>query len=467
MEKMKFTGDPLVDVGGLVVNTLPKKSFEEKIRFATNVYVDRWKGKLHNVFLHSKITTIHASGKPKRQREDSLKYYLRVLQNEGYTSQGYCRVCAQQGFLFRAGRDNYPLAGSGDFVNFHHSHEEGLLLCKDCLIKLYFVPMGVLQCGGNLMLLQIQNEYTAQLWQEYVIKNNLDLIFIGSSDGILSSNLLNPHNALFYFAANLIRKFELLDIPSQQLRLFYFTNFGNKTNVDIHDLPSNVFSFLKRVLQPDLRSAWLYFVKRHYRFSKRRSIHFDKETEEWIEVKKKEAISLDIQDYRGTNSNTIYEYLLSGRSILRFLCRMHKSEKFPVMIAIIYLKEVRKMRQEQIDLIQKISDKIVALCQKEGNFKKFITPIEGARYAHQLRAAILRLVKIHYKDGEPEPFVRLKDYVEYLIPDGQSWYEVRDFLLISLYEKLHDLRIEPAQISDEEISDIMDAEPDSINAFNQ
>ena len=125
------------------------------------------------------------------------------------------------------------------------------------------------------------------------------------------------------------------------------------------------------------------------------------------------------------------------------------------------------MRQEQIDLIQKISDKIIALCQKESNFKKFITPIEGTRYAHELRAAILRLVKIHYKDGEPEPFVRLKDYVEYLFPDGQNWREMRDFLLISLYEKLHDLRIDPTQVSDEELSDIMDKETNSIEAFNQ
>lgn len=465
MEQTRFTGDPLVDVGGLVMNTLPEKSTEEKIRFVTDVYVDRWKGKIDAVFLHSKITHPPFRKDKKKQREGSLHYYADVLHGNIADAEDYCRICGQEGLLFISGRHNYPMVGSGDFVNFHHSHEEGLLLCRDCLVKLYFVPMGVLQCGGNLMFLQLQNKYAAKLWQEDVIKANLAKIFKGSSQGILSSNFLNPRNALFHFATKLIMKFELLDIPSQQLRLFYFTNFGSKPNVDIHDLPNNIFSFLKRVLKPDLRSAWLYFVKRHYRF--RKSVHFEEESKEWIEVKKKEAIKLDIQDYEGTNSNRIYEHLLSGRSILGFLRRVHKSEKFPVMIAIIYLKEVRKMRQEQIDLIQKISDKIIALCQKEGNFKKFITPIEGARYAYELRAVILRLVKIHYKDGEPEPFIRLKDYVEYLFPDGQSWYEVRDFLLISLYEKLHDLRIEPTQVSDEEISDIADAKSDSINAFNQ
>lgn len=465
MTQLTFTGDPFIDVGGLVKKTLPQNTIEDKLRFVTDVYVDAWKGKINAVFLHSKITTIHASGKPERQRNDSLKYYLGVLQNEGSISDGYCRICTHKGSLFVAGRENYPLTGSGEFVNFYHFHEDGLLVCKDCLIKLYLLPMGVLQCGGNLMLLQVQNKYTEQLWQKEIIENNLDRIHRGSSEGILKLSLLNPRNALFYFAAKMIEQFKLFEKPAQQLRLFYFTNFATNPNVEIHDLPNPVFSFLKRVLKPDLKKDWLYLVKKHYRF--RKSVHFDEESKEWIEVKKKESIRLDIQEYGGINSNRIYDYLLSGKSILRILYRNYKSEKLPIMIAITYMKEVRKMRQEQIDLIRKIADKIIYLSQKENNFKKFITPIEGARYAYQLRTAILRLVKTHYKNGEAEPFVRFNDYVEFLFPDGQSWYEVRDFLLICLYEKLHDLRINPAQISDETISETIEVETDSIDAFNQ
>lgn len=465
MAQLTFTGDPFIDVGGLVKKTLPQNTIEDKLRFVTDVYVDAWKGKINAVFLHSKITTIHASGKPERQRNDSLKYYLGVLQNEGSISEGYCRVCTQKGALFVAGRDNYPLTGSGEFVNFYHFHEDGLLMCKDCLIKLYLLPMGVLQCGGNLMLLQVQDEYTEQFWQKEIIENNLDKIHRGSSEGILKSSFLRPHNALFHFAMKIIEQFELFEKPAQQLRLFYFTNFGPNPNAKIYDLPNLVFSFLKRVLKPDLKKDWLYLVKRHYRF--RKSVHFDEEAKEWIEVKKKECIRLDIQDYDGTNLNIIYDCLLSGKSILRILCRNYKTKKLPIMIAITYIKEVRKMRQEQIDLIRKITDKIIDLSRKENNFKKFITPIEGARYAYQLRTAILRLVKTHYKNGASEPFIRSNDYVEFLFPDGQSWYEVRDFLLICLYEKLYDLRISPAQISDETVSDTMEVEPDSIEAFNQ
>ena len=465
MEQMTFTGDPFVDLGALVAETLPEKTIEDKIRFVTDVYVDKWKGNLHSIFLHSKITHISLKNKPELQRTRVLEYYLGVLEGKGRVSEGYCRICANNGLLFEAGRNNYPLVGSGEFVNFHHSHEFGLLICKDCLVKLYFIPLGILQAGGNLMVLQVQNEYIARLLREDIIQNNLDKIHRGSSEGILKSSFTNPRNALFYFAGKLIRRFDLFDQPPQQIRLFYFTNFGSKPNIEIHDLPNPVFSFLQRILKPDLRPEWLRFVKQHYRFGK--SVQFDETDGEWVKTKKKMTTKLNISDYGGSNRNTIHDRLLSGRSILGPLRQIYKVRKFPILIAITYLKEVRKVRQEQIDLIQRISDRIIALSQKAGDYKKFITPIEGAKYGHQLRGALLRMVKAHYKNGEPEPFVRLKDYVDYLFPDGQSWYEVRDFLLICLYEKLHDLRVEPSQISDETIHEIQDAANQSSESFNQ
>ncbi|MDL2122713.1 MAG: type I-B CRISPR-associated protein Cas8b1/Cst1 [Deltaproteobacteria bacterium] len=464
MSKLSLTGDPFVDMGGLVMETIPEKTIEDKIRFATDVYVDGWKGKVDSIFLLSKLNNNHVKNKPDLQREGTLEYYLGALKDDGAISEGHCRVCAFNGHLFKGGRNNYPLVGSGEFTNFHHFQEPGLLICKDCLIKLFFLPLGILQSAGNLMFLQIKNEYEKKLWQKDVILNNLDKISHSSSAGILKSKYTNPQNALFYFASSLITCFELYDYPPLQVRLFYFTNFGSKPDIEIHDLPSPVFSFLKRVLKPDLRPHWSYFIKRHYQF--RKTVNFDEDKNEWVEVKKKNSISLDIDNYAGTNKNTIHYLLLSGKSILGRLRKIYKQMEFPVYIAIAYLKEVRKMKQEQIDLIKKISEKIITLAENAKNYKKFITPIEGAKYGHQLRGAIIRMVKEHYKNGEQEPFVRFNDYVEYLFPDGQSWYEVRDFLLISLYDKLHQLRIEPDKISDDEIPDIEEINRSSIEVFN-
>lgn len=465
MSELTLTGDPFVDIGALVMNTLPQKSTEDKIRFATDVYVDRWKGKINAVFLHSKITHISVSGKPRVQRERSLEYYLGVLQNRGAVSEGHCRICAHRSFLFEAGRNNYPLVGSGEFVNFHHYHESALALCKECLVKLYFVPLGILQCRDSLMLLQIQNGYTMELWQEEVLRNNLDKIYRGSSEGILKFPYVNPRNALFHFAARLLSQFELVDLPSQQVRLFCFNNFGSKPNVEIHDLPNTVFSFLKRVLRPDLKAEWLYFVKRNYRFGK--ASCFDENAQEWFEIQKKESVKIEDREYVGAHHNRVHDYLMSGKSILRLLCPVHKVRRFPILIAITYLRKVRDMRQEQIELIRGIADKIICLAQKDGDYKKLITPIEGARYAYQLRTAILRMVKAHYKGGEATPFVRLGDYVDYLFPDGQSWYEVRDLMLICIYEKLHDLRIQPDEISDENIPDIEEVTLLAFDEINQ
>ncbi len=462
---IRFTGDPFVDMGRLVMDTLRQKTVEDKVRFVTDVYVDRWNGKLNSIFLNSRMTSGHVVGKPEVQRKDTLEYYLGLVEEKESVSKGYCRVCSSKGKLFEGGRHNYPMVGSGEFTNFYHFQESSLLICKNCLIKLYFLPLGLLQCGGKLMLFQIQSGYAEKLWQEDVIRENLDKISRGSSEGLLKSNYLKGNNALFKFAADMIEKFKLYDHASQRITLFYFTNFAAEPNVEIYDLPNPIFSFLKRVLKPDLKADWMYVVKKHYRFQKKGYL-FDENSQEWIEVKKKTEISLNVEEYAGTRSNVIYDRLLSGESILGMLRKIHKSRQLHVHIAIIYLKEVRKMRQEQIDLIRKISDKIVALCQKEGNYKKFMTPIEGAKQSYELRGAILRMAKAYLQNGEAEPFVRFKDYVEYLFPDGQSWYETRDFLLICLYEKLHDLRIEPNQVSETAIADVEDAEGTSED-FNE
>jgi len=458
---MTFTGDAFVDLGGLVINTLPHKTIEDKIRFATDVYVDQWKGKLHSIFLNSKITHISAKSSVQK-RQNSLKYYYGLLNNDGAAiNEGYCRVCARPGYLFEAGRDTYPLTGSGEFVNFHHFHDGGLLVCKECLIKIYFIPLGILACGEKLMALQVQDKYTFKFWQEEVIQRNLDKIHVGSSDGILKSNLSNPQNGLFHIASKMISRFD--DEPSLPVRLYYFSNFGSSPDVAIYDLPNSIYVFLKRVLKTDLENDWKYLVKRHFRLKK---AHFDEERQEWLETRKNEEIKLDIQNYGGWSYNFVYDYLLSGKSLLGILRKIHKIKPFPIMIAITYLKEVRRMRQEQIDLICRIADKIIILSQKGNNYNKFLIPLEGARYAGQLRTVILRLVKAHYKNGEAEPFIRFKEYVEFLFPDGQNWMEVRDFLLISLFERLHDLRIEADLIADEGIPDIDETVDYVIDRFN-
>jgi CRISPR-associated protein Cst1 len=455
----QLTGEPFVDVGALVMETIPGETVEEKIRFVTDVYVDKWGGNISGVFWHSKIT--HSSYRKKgTQKKESLKYYIEELQeNINSACIGYCRICSSKAPIFKCRRDNYPLTGSGELVNFCHLHEEGLLACKECIRKVFFLPFGLLQSGKKmLLLLQIQDQFTAKFWQEEVIRKNLDKIGCGTSDGIFSGISSHPHNALFEIAKQLIEKFEHRDLPTPKLRLFRFTNMKSEVTTEIYDLPNNAFNFIKRVLKPDLKKDWLYFIKKNFMFEK--TTYFDEDSREWIETKQKNVRKLDFNNYAGSSKNLIYKKILSGQSILINLYKMHKNGKFSIMITLSYLKEVRKMNQERIDAIRRLSDQIVALCQKEGSFKKRLAGIEYAKYSYKLREAIIKMAKVHYESKEEKPFVPSDEYIEYLFPDGQGWSETRDFLLICLYEKIHELKISPEELpgyeAQEPVADIID-----------
>ena len=74
---LRQTGDPFVDVGGLVINCLqeiyPNKSTYELIEYVTNIYVKQWGGKLHTYFLNSSIT--QPAFDTDRKISETLKFY--------------------------------------------------------------------------------------------------------------------------------------------------------------------------------------------------------------------------------------------------------------------------------------------------------------------------------------------------------------------------------------------------------
>ena len=101
------------------------------------------------------------------------------------------------------------------------------------------------------------------------------------------------------------------------------------------------------------------------------------------------------------------------------------------------------MKREQIDLIKKIGNVIFDIGKKEDSLKKLITQVEAASKAFQLRMVLNKVVKLNFTMGNKEPVCRLDEYVDYLFPDGQYWSEVRDMLLIYLYERMHDACMTP------------------------
>ena len=461
-----LTGDPFVDTGALVIKTLvsyfPQKSLMEMLEYITNVYINHWGEKLHAVF-HTNSKLMNPSRKGKHKK-DTIKYFKDIIEGNFVEDciEGYCKTCGRKGVLYSNSRSFFPLSGSGAFVNFHHAHEGGSFLCSDCTIKLYFVPLGVLKLGRYIGLLHAQSVTVRNYIVKTIIRQNLDKIQRQASESILASVYSNPRNALFHFASEIITEIENEEF-SEYLQLFHFTNFANKPDCMIYTLPNSVFCFLNKVLRYH-KQDWYSFIKRYYRI---KYSHWDDEMDALVIEKKKEKIVLTDKDCINY-PNIVYERLLSNQSILPQLLRVYrglfqnKVKQIHLMIAIYYVTEVLGMKQEQLGLIKRIAEVVLELSQRENNYKKYLVLLERTRKAYELRAALLKIIKANYRSGAKEPLIRLEEYVNYLFPDGQYWSEIRDLMLIYLYEKLHEIGVNSEEIP-EDVIEVAGDEP--INNF--
>jgi CRISPR-associated protein Cst1 len=445
------TGDPFVDTGGMaleyIAGQFPEKSLLELIEWAARVYVERWEGKINSVFLNAPITQSTKKGEVKVTA--TVEQFQRIIKND--TDEGYCRYCGVLSPLVDAGRDKSCLSGSGTLVNFHHSHEPGLMICPQCAIKYFFLPFGILQMG-NLALLQATSPQGKRYWLNKTVIENLNKIGNNTSEGILKSVYSNPENALFRLAADIITE-NLSTELDENLTLYYFTNFAASVDCVLYTIPSPVFRFMRLALK-NCPQQWYLFVRRHYHISKS---NWNYTEDQW--EKKGSVIS---EDEYLNHKNDVHLKLLAGKSIISALQYfykanyLHAKQEMDTNMAIYYVQEVLNMQKEQIVLIKKIGNKIFELMNKESNYKKYLVMIEGATRAHQLRSALIKIIKTNYNNGAEEPVFTMDEYVNYLFPDGRYWGEVRDLLLIFLYEKLHQNAVNVAEVSDVELKETED-----------
>ena len=109
------------------------------------------------------------------------------------------------------------------------------------------------------------------------------------------------------------------------------------------------------------------------------------------------------------------------------------------------------MEKRTIEKIKQIADFVVI--DRDTDFiTKSIKRLTAERYPQGLRKFFLKLNSENYKNDAPNPLISVQDYVEYLFPDGGNWREVRDVLLIAIYEKLHEMSkiVDIPVIEDEE-----------------
>ena len=440
------TGDPFSDIGGLVIEYLqekyPHKSIAQLIEEASNIYVHKWGNNLHSFFLNSTIT--HNSNKGQKGYDKTIAYYKSLISGTG-GADGYCRITGQTTKVYSAARDNHIMSGSATLINFHHGFESGLQLSKEALIRIFFVPLGVEQLGDKVAALVSNNQDVTRFFVYKNVEENLRNLGSNISKSILRSIFTNPVNAIFDYARQCIEgvktatydeESEMSHTKGVTLNLFHFTNFGANPTINIITLPATVFAFYAFCLLYHKRD-WNNFIYRQYSNSKFKNGVYNPQSEQW--ANNKEEVSFDA--YRIWR-NRAFECLLNGNTegFRRLILRHSKTQVFNFQIIEQYQINIRNMDKRTLSKILELADFIIA-DSSDDEIKKAITRINGQRSSNALRRYLLTLDGEYYqkRGDEKKPLISVEDYAEYLFPDGTYWNEIRDLLLIAIYQRLHEM----------------------------
>ncbi|MDJ1500204.1 type I-B CRISPR-associated protein Cas8b1/Cst1 [Xanthocytophaga agilis] len=460
---IETTGDPFADVGGYVIKYLSNQddfkdnNLLEIIEKIAKIYVNDWNAGLHAFFLNSTIT--QAAYDNNKKLIETLNFYKGLINETIPFQSGYCRISGKKTKLFSAGRDNHILSGSGTFINFHHSFEAGIYLSKEVLIRIFFIPFGLVQLGDKVALINSNYELVSQYFAHLNTAKNFQELGAKQSKSVLKSEFNQPSNAMFGFADKCIQNIKTalgdeaeIEKKDVMLNLYHFTNFAAKPEVELYQLPANVFKFYSYCLSPLLQTDWKNFVYAHYRNSKVKEGKFNEQTGEWQD--QKDSFSYDrFKTWR----NLIYDKLLFNQSILREILNWSIKHRFNFKIVETYQIRLKNMDKKTIEKIKELADFIV-IDRDEDTIKKSITRLNGEKSSQGLRQYLLKLIADNYNKGVQKPLITLEEFVSYLFPDGTNWRELRDLLLIAIYQKLHETNIKvEVEITEE------DTEPQNLN----
>jgi CRISPR-associated protein Cst1 len=110
------------------------------------------------------------------------------------------------------------------------------------------------------------------------------------------------------------------------------------------------------------------------------------------------------------------------------------------------------MKRETIDKLLELADFIIN-DRSEDEIKKHISRLNGASKANELRRFLLSLISENYNKDNEKPLITVKEYTDYLFSDSGNTGELRDVLLIAIYQKMHELNLK-LELPEENFEDV-------------
>ncbi|QXO95657.1 type I-B CRISPR-associated protein Cas8b1/Cst1 [Methanospirillum purgamenti] len=430
------TEDPFVTAGIIAIEILCGKSFEkcsnEDLAKAVDILLEwymtpAWTKELYSIFPNSKY--VNASLKDKKGASKS--FLLNLISEVVTPSKKFDKICQ---FCGKPSDDTFyakteiPLAGSSLFSNFFPSFQDGINVCPRCVLAIQFAPLICYKAGGKPCLISSGNskiiyEYGKEIITTLKSRLTSGEFFDKEKSGLFSEDFKNPENALFNLAYKFGSKYVIEGICSkdESIVLYHLDNYNqNPRGIAIYHLPSNVFSFVSSVMNsPQYKKNWYTLLSRYY------------------SLKNQQKDSLPIWK---TSKNRIHTSLLANTSIIwAFKDDQSKTSILPWDLVEEYCKKVRFMNQQRINDIKFCADQIAETIRLKNN-KKRVNAIVSSKTSEEFRNQIRLSMVDWQKLGKTEPMIDFDQFTRVIIPgDYRGWTEVRDLIVVRLYEQLHDI----------------------------
>jgi hypothetical protein len=438
----KPVGDPMVEIGRQGLIAFCKKSqfenaeeLDKNIEDIFNIYVYKTSGRIGQIFSSNSKFTHNSTAKDLNER---LKQALELFKSlNSQHIDGYCLSCGKKDNLCSVNKTIFPLTSGNSNVNFTSNFSNQFLVCKKCMASLFFMPVNMQKVAGRMAFLISDNEDINQYWSEENIER-------------FKSNKVKQFDSLIDSKTNIFENFIYETIEKLQreklfgdITFYLISNVDKGSDVEIVHINKNQVHFIHEVapnffeseLSTSSKREWNDLIIKYSSKDKDGKHRTRNETadDKKIVVKFEDEV-IKSKNYKAAMKyfNPLISNFIQGKSILGLFLQNRSSW----LLTSIYLKEIMNMREERLEVIKKVADKLQIFNEDEKHFiDKIVFPIERTKSINEFREK-LRLLMRKYLAKSQEPLFTVDEFVFQILPAGENWQETKDIFLIALYEKL-------------------------------
>ena len=452
---LKFTGNPLVDIGASTIVAFSKKrdissvSLEDMEDMANYIYENYPQKPLQGflqgaIFANSGYTNPNIS---EEARTESIQQRLFAFHNEPDAHLPPCAICGSPASL-RVERDYFPLLTGRNVINFYPNGNAGLPICGTCLLCVQAYPLG--SAGLKVLVHSDSPKVTLHFAKAFLEENRVHIDIgkkSGEKEALRTEKTINTLIINTLLDADFMRSDKDENEPPFSITVYAISNYGPDPSLSIHHLPSQIISFLGKMNSAEYLSSWNAIVLRAWEtpFEKR-----GKQEQSKKFVPRKNYLYEDLFNLPENAIRFLRVYLLriavrytkDNKSDPRANYSLKQESKLVSWkITDSFIRSILNMDKSIVEQIRNLGDKLGDYVHQTGD-KSFYTQFFAERRYDYFRDLLMQVNRKQLKALKP-PIITLDEFYYVFeadiddIPRYDRWKLARDLVLIRMTEYLY------------------------------